>query len=276
MDFLNLSGQKMYRISIVGAGNVAFRMALFLQGAGHSIECVCARDLEKGEKIVRALKRTRSEAFVTSDFSQIPECDMVVIAVSDNAIGQVAKQLPNKDQFTVHTSGATNSDVLENSGLTNYGVLYPLMTLSMHKDMDIRLVPFLLEANSSSGMNILTGVVSSLKAEFKICDSAKRLQFHTAAIFATNIINYSLSLAYDIASPDFTFLLPSAIESVRKAFLHNPIVSQTGPARRGDTNTIEKHRQVLSQDKYSEHLEVYNFLTEKIFKKYNPDSNEQL
>jgi predicted short-subunit dehydrogenase-like oxidoreductase (DUF2520 family) len=63
---------------------------------------------------------------------------------------------------------------------------------------------------------------------------------------------------------------------VRKAFLQNPVSAQTGPARRGDTRTIEKHREVLSDEKFQEHLEVYNFLTQKIFNKYNPDSNEQL
>ena len=52
----------MYKISIVGAGNVAFRMALFLQAAGHDVECVCARDIEKADKVVRALKRGGSNA----------------------------------------------------------------------------------------------------------------------------------------------------------------------------------------------------------------------
>jgi predicted short-subunit dehydrogenase-like oxidoreductase (DUF2520 family) len=79
-------------------------------------------------------------------------------------------------------------------------------------------------------------------------------------------------LAYDIASPDFTLLLPSAIESIRKAFLSTPAVSQTGPARRGDTNTIEKHLDVLSDEKFAEHMEVYKFLTEKIYNKYNPQN----
>ena len=266
----------MYKISIVGAGNVAFRMALFLQAAGHHVECVCARDLEKADKVVRALKRSGSNTIAISDFNQLPQSDLTIIAVSDNAIGQVAAQLPHKDAFTVHTSGATAMKVLQYAGLQNTGVFYPLMTLSMSKDLDIRLVPFLLESQNKAGEETLINLVNSLKAEYKMCDSAKRLQFHTAAIFATNVINYSLSLAYDIASPDFTFLLPSAIESVRKAFLQNPIMAQTGPARRGDTRTIEKHREVLSDDKFQEHLEVYNFLTQKIFNKYNPDSNEQL
>ena len=263
----------MFKISIVGAGNVAYRMALFLQQAGHSVECVCARDMEKAEKVVRALKRGKSNAFATTDFNQLPQSDITIIAVSDNAIGDVASQLPHKGLFTVHTSGATDVKVLSDAGLENVGVFYPLMTLSMHKDLDIRLIPFLIEASSPTGIDMLKNIVNSIKAEYKVCDSAKRLQFHTAAIFTTNFLNYSLSLAYDIASPDFVFLLPSAIESIRKAFLNTPAVSQTGPARRGDTNTIEKHIQVLQQnEKFAEHLEVYKFLTEKIYKKYNPDS----
>lgn len=267
----------MYRISIVGAGNVAYRMALFLQQAGHSVECICARSIEKAEKVVRALKRSKSDAFATSDFTQIPQSDIVIIAVSDNAIAQVAGQLPHKDTFTVHTSGATNVSVLQEAGLKNTGVFYPLMTLSMHKDLDIRLIPFLIEASEDEGLEKLKNLVDSIKAEYKVCDSAKRLQFHTAAIFTTNFLNYSLSLAYEIASPDFTLLLPSAIESIRKAFLNTPMASQTGPARRGDTNTIEKHIDVLSDEKFKEHLQVYQFLTENIYKRYNTGKdNEQL
>lgn len=261
----------MYKINIIGAGNVAFRMALFLQGAGHSIECVYARDMEKAEKIVRALKRGKNDVVAVDNMEDIPHSDITILAVSDNAIMQVASQLPHKNDFTVHTSGATPMSVLSDAGLTNCGIFYPLMTLSMNKDIDIRLVPFLIEYSSDNGKEILVDIVNSLKAEYKICDSYKRLQFHTAAIFTTNFINYSLSLAYDISHPDFVFLLPSAIESVRKAFLNTPAVSQTGPAKRGDTNTINKHIEVLSDEKFVEHLEVYKFLTEKIYKKYNTD-----
>ena len=261
----------MYKINIIGAGNVAFRMALFLQGAGHSIECVYARDVEKAEKIVRALKRGKSDVVAVDNMEDIPHSDITILAVSDNAIMQVASQLPHKNDFTVHTSGATPMSVLSDAGLTNCGIFYPLMTLSMNKDIDIRLVPFLIEYSSDNGKEILVDIVNSLKAEYKICDSYKRLQFHTAAIFTTNFINYSLSLAYDISHPDFVFLLPSAIESVRKAFLNTPAVSQTGAAKRGDTNTINKHIEVLSDEKFAEHLEVYKFLTEKIYKKYNTD-----
>ncbi len=263
----------MYRISIVGAGNVAFRMALFLQGAGHQVECVCARDIEKAEKIVRALKRTRSDAFATTDFSQIPQSDILVLAVSDNAIGQVASQLANKVQFTVHTSGATDVKVLADAGLENYGVFYPLMTLSKNKNLDIRMVPFLIEASGKEQEEKLANLVKTLKAEYNICNSQKRLKMHTAAVFTTNFVNYMLTMAYEISHPDFTFLLPSAIEAVRKAFLHTPMTAQTGPALRKDMNTLEKHMQLLEEGGYAEHLEIYRQLSKCIMERYNGCSN---
>lgn len=87
----------MYSINIIGAGNVAYRMALFLQAAGYSVECVCARSLEKADIVVRALKRGRSNAFATDDFSSIPISDITIIAVSDNAIKSVALQSPHNE-----------------------------------------------------------------------------------------------------------------------------------------------------------------------------------
>ena len=92
---------------------------------------------------------------------------------------------------------------------------------------------------------------------------------HTAAVFGTNFINYILSLAYDIANPNFTYLLPGAIETVRKAFLNNPNISQTGPALRRDMITLEKHMKVLEEKGLASHLQVYKMLSEKIMEKYN-------
>ncbi|MDO4736539.1 MAG: DUF2520 domain-containing protein [Bacteroidia bacterium] len=264
----------MYKISFIGAGNVAYRLSLALQKAGHIINCICNRNSENGEKVVRALKRESSKAYIVNDIAQIPESDVLVIAVSDYAIADIAKQIaPFKDKFKliVHTSGATDMQILKDASLENCGVFYPLMTLSKNKDIDIRLVPFLLEHNTPQAEEILTQMVQSLKAEYNFCSSEKRLQMHTAAVFGTNFINYILSLAYDVSSPNFTFLLPGAIETVRKAFLNNPTVSQTGPAIRKDMQTLNKHIKVLEDKGLDTHLQVYKMLSEKIMEKYNTE-----
>ncbi len=264
----------MYRISIIGAGNVAFRFALAFQAAGHIINCVCSRSFDKADKVVRALKKHKSDAVAVTDYSLIPESDILVIAVSDSAIAGVAekvKEISTRFKLVVHTSGATEIKVLSDAGISNCGVFYPLMTLSMNKDLDIRMVPFLLESKSEEGKEILSSLATSLKAEYNFYSSQKRLQMHTSAVFATNFINYMLSMAYDIAHPDFTFLLPSAIETVRKAFLHTPSKAQTGPALRRDMETLNKHISLLKERGLEEQARMYEILSGGIMEKYRKD-----
>lgn len=267
----------MYRISIIGAGNVATQFAIAFQSAGHKVICVCNRNLEKAEQLCRVIGRYKGKAVYTSDCNSIPESDFVFVAVSDSSIAQVLSDIkhPCNSSIYVHTSGATPLDVFKaNPAIENYGVFYPLMTLSRHKNIDIRMVPFLLEASSVQVEGKLAELVKSLKAEYNVCNSQKRLKMHTAAVFTTNFVNYMLTMAYEIASPDFTFLLPSAVEAVRKAFLHTPMKAQTGPALRNDIETIQKHLQLLDEGGYAEHARIYRKLSECIMERYK--DNKQL
>lgn len=259
----------MNSISFIGAGNVTFRLSLALQRAGFKIDCICNRNPANAEQIVRALKRHKGDAFATTSYTEVPESDMIVLAVTDNAIAEVAASLAGHTRsLIVHTSGAEPMETLQKAGIAQYGVFYPLMTLSKNKDLDIRMIPFLLEASDKTQEKKLTTVVNALRAEYKLCNSQKRLQMHTAAVFSTNFINYLLGLSYEISYPDFTFLLPGAIETVRKAFLNKPSVSQTGPAVRGDLRTLEKHLNLLREKRLQEQYEVYKLLTENIATRY--------
>ncbi len=262
----------MYNISIIGAGNVATQFAIALQSAGQNVVCVCNRNIEKAEQLCRVIGRYKGKAIYTSDYNAIPKSDFVFVAVSDSSIAKVLEEIkqPCESAIYVHTSGATSIDVFkENPSIANYGVFYPLMTLSKNKNIDIRMVPFLLEASSKQVEGKLAELVKSLKAEYNICNSQKRLKMHTAAVFTTNFVNYMLTMAYEIANPDFTFLLPSAIEAVRKAFLHTPMKAQTGPALRRDMETMQKHLQLLDICGYREHAEIYKKLSECIMERYS-------
>lgn len=262
----------MYNISFIGAGNVTFRLSLALQQAGHNIQAIVNRSADKAESVVRALKRHRSHAIATDDYNAIPaDCDLIIISVSDTYIREAAKKvneaLTNRNLHipVVHTCGAVPLEILtdELSG-RKCGVFYPLMTLSKNKEIDMKLVPFLIESNDTGLQQMLCTIVQQMKAEYKICDSAKRLQMHVAAVFVSNFTNYMLALAYQIAHPDFVYLLPCAVETVRKAFLNKPSVSQTGPAKRGDTATINEHLNVLAQMNLSEEREIYEYLSRMI------------
>ena len=262
----------MNNISFICAGTVTFRLSLALQQAGYNIRTIVNRSADKAESVVRALKRHRSHAIATDDYNAIPaDCDLIIISVSDTYIGEAAKKvnetLTSRNLFipVVHTCGAVPLETLtdELSG-RKCGVFYPLMTLSKNKEIDMKLVPFLIESNDTGLQQMLCTIVQQMRAEYKICDSAKRLQMHVAAVFVSNFTNYMLALAYRIAHPDFVYLLPCAVETVRKAFLNKPSVSQTGPAKRGDTTTINEHLNVLAQMNLNEEREIYEYLSRMI------------
>ena len=264
----------MYKISVIGTGNLATRISTGLQQAGHEIVAVFDRDIAKAEHLSRTLKRYKGKALFTSDYGSIPDSDIILIAVSDDAIEEVAGHFNMTGALVLHTSGGTEMEVLKRCGIKRYGVLYPLMTLSKSKNIDLKIIPFLLEAGSEADIEILTDIVTSLKAEYKICDSKKRLEMHVAAVFVSNFVNYMLTLAYEIANPDYVFLLPLAIESVRKGFLIEPQKVQTGPAKRADMKTIGRHTALLKERFGKEHLEVYELLTKSIIKKYNSQKSD--
>jgi len=82
----------------------------------------------------------------------------------------------------------------------------------------------------------------------------------------SNFVNYITGLAFDLSKPNHMFLMPLAIETIRKAFLYeHPSLVQTGPAIRGDDETIEKHLSLLIDN--SPHKEVYKLITEYIKQK---------
>lgn len=264
----------MYRISIWGTGNVAYRLSLALKSAGHSIPYICGRNEESGKKLVHILNKSDNnphkiieETLFTKDYTQLRESDVIILAVSDNAIRPLAEELSaefikgNLIPLLVHTSGATSIGALDSYPFI--GVFYPLMTLSKIKPVDFRLVPFLIESPVKEGEEILTEIVYSLGAEHKFSTSEERLKLHLAAVYVSNFVNYLTGLAFDLSTPNHVLLTPLAIETIRKAFLYeHPSMVQTGPAKRGDMNTIEKHLQLLEGK--DEHKLVYETLSKLI------------
>lgn len=264
----------MYSISFIGAGNMAFRLSLAFLESGQTIEWIYNRTANNGKKLVKALSDNGSNAKYTDSLKDVLTSDIVFIAVSDDAIPEIASKL--KEELSLskesrfpkifHTSGASGIDELEplSHEKCEYGVFYPLMTLSKGKNINFSEVPFLLETPFDGSRQALTNLAVSLKAEYLFCDSQKRLRMHCAAVFSCNFTNYMLSLAFEVAGDKPTFLIPSAIETVRKAFMIHPDKMQTGPALRGDAHTMQKHLDLLHKLNLTEEEEIYRTISKNI------------
>jgi len=269
--------KRKYRISIVGTGNVAYRLSMALNSAGMEILYIIGRNSDEASKLAYILNKPENgkphdqrDIQATSDIARLFESEIVILAVSDNSIGELAEMIFNHressaDTITLlHCSGACEISLLKK--FKNHGVLYPLMTLSKTKPVDFGLIPFFLESSNSNVKEQLTNICFSLKSEFRFTDSSERLKLHLAAVYVSNFVNHLTGLAFDLSKPNQMFLMPLAIETIRKAFLYeHPSLVQTGPAIRGDFETMEKHLKLL--EKLPLHKEVYEVMTSQIIKR---------
>ncbi len=267
--------------AFIGAGNVAFRFAIAMLEKGYNISAVYSRTAKSRDRLIKALRANGSGTQAAESIQDLRKASLIVIAVTDDAIPQVVADIaeafsPFRDNplpAVVHTSGATPLSVLQPLAELGCpcGVMYPLMTLNRNKNVEFRDVPLLLEATTGELRTVLDGIADDLGGEHYFYSSEERLRMHVAAVFTTNFVNYLLGLAFPIVQHDPPLLIPSTIEAVRNAFLHTPASTLTGPARRGDMETIHKHIEVLQKMGLTEQEEIYRLLTDKILKKYHPE-----
>lgn len=181
--------------------------------------------------------------------SVIKDADIYIICVSDSAIIGVISQLVGAvgSALVLHTSGSTDLNVFKRFKI-NGGVLYPLQTFSMDVDVDWKTTPLLIETIGPQMKEHLRKWALLLSENIHYCNSSKRLEYHLNAVFVNNFVNalYSLSEIYCKNNKlDFKLLNPIINSTTLKVKNHSPVKSQTGPAKRGDQLTINKHLQLL-------------------------------
>ena len=136
---------------LIGAGNVATQLGLTISKAGHSIGMVISKTSKSSTLLAKKLKCHHS-----TNLNDIPsDTEIIIIAVNDDAIEQVAKKIKHKNALVVHTSGTTEIGVLKKI-FKNCGVLYPLQTFSKDIAIDLTSTPLLIEGNSNKNTSTLT------------------------------------------------------------------------------------------------------------------------
>lgn len=247
-------------ISIIGAGNVAKHLSAALIRAGHTIQQVFSRSMKNAEALA-----VKTSSNPIDKIEQLTAgSDLYIIAVSDNAIPGIARQLNLKEKIVVHTSGSTDMDVLK-STTTNYGVFYPLQTFSEGRQADFSKIPVCIEASNEYTGKILQKLASDLSGAIFYINSEKRKALHTSAVFACNFVNHLYASAEKICDQfnlPFDLLKPLIRETSEKVMQGSPSESQTGPANRNDTDILKLHAELLS---FSPELqEIYKMLSNSI------------
>ena len=217
------------RLAFIGYGRLGCCLVSACRAAGYVIEDIYRR----------------SEGVLTINGHP----DVVFFCVPDDVLrGGLAVRLP-EGVLCVHCSGAVDMDVLRRFS-QNIGVFYPLQTFT-GQNLALGDLPVYLEASTRAGAVVLDGLAKSLDMRVRVCSSACRMHLHLAAVLAANFSNHFWYLAQkplQKAGVDFNDLRPLLQQNLDNAFALGPKASQTGPARRGDTKTMEAHLNLLKDE----------------------------
>jgi predicted short-subunit dehydrogenase-like oxidoreductase (DUF2520 family) len=251
------------KITLIGTGNVAYHLGLRFRENDVVLNQIIGRNADK----IRAFSII-FQTDTTTDFSKIKtDSDIYIIAVNDAAIEAVAQKLSQvlDNQLIVHTSGSIPSTILS-PYFKNYGSLYPLQTFSVSSFVDFDVIPVFINAMPKHRQDSLEKIALNLSPNVHFLPDEKRVALHVAAVFVNNFTNHLFQIGKTITDKNnlpFDALKPLIEQTVLKIQNKEPKSVQTGPAIRGDTNTIKKHLDFL-KDYPPQYLGLYELFSESI------------
>ncbi|WPP51037.1 Rossmann-like and DUF2520 domain-containing protein [Catalinimonas niigatensis] len=253
-----------FKISMIGAGNVASLLAPTLESAGHVIKEVYSRHKKNAQALCDQLYE--AEVNYNLDFSR-STASIFFIAVPDDRIGEVVEQiiLPAAS-ILIHTSGSMPMQVLKGKDHVSLGVFYPLQTFTKNKAVHFQDIPLLIEASDASTLKTIKILAESISKQVQEMSSEQRAILHIAAVFSCNFTNHLILLAEELTDNhqiDFDLLKPLIAETVNKSLNIGPRKAQTGPAARRDIETLQRHTHFLKgEDKRL--AKLYQLLSDSI------------
>jgi len=255
-------------VVVIGSGNIAQYFCEKCHIVGHKVLQVVARNPQRGNFLAELCNSSYAQ-----DFNNINRsANIYIISVSDNAISRVVEFLKPTNGLIVHTAGTVSKDILK-AFSNNYGVLYPLQSIvpSNHVKSDF---PFLIDANSSESLIQLKKFTNTFSNNIVEASDEYRKKIHLAAVIANNFTNhlFTLTKQYCIEQQvSFDLLLPLLEETVQRLKFAEPSNWQTGPAIRNDIATIDKHVEILKDNKSLQNF--YTLMTESIQTFYKTKNN---
>lgn len=190
----------------------------------------------------------------------IPIVDIIVLAVSDDAISLISKQLGEREELVTHTSGTVNINAIQQK---RKGVFYPLQSFTKGTEINFSNIPFCLETKHKTDYNLIEELANSISKKSYNISSQQRKKLHLAAVFVNNFTNHMYSIGNEICNSNhvpFEILQPLIEETAKKIQKISPKDAQTGPAKRKDEQTIKNHLEQLN----SQQKEIYKIITKSI------------
>ena len=247
------------KIAILGSGNVAYHLAKMFKEKNIPISQIFGRN----EKDLQEISEQFEIPFSTTE---LVDAELYFIAVNDDAVAAISKNIKNQNSLVAHTSGSLPKEILE--GNYRKASFYPLQTFSKSKMLQYSEIPFFVEGENEEDSQILENLALKISEKVMKSDYEKRKYIHLTAVFACNFVNHLFARAKEISDSQhipFDCFLPLIKETTLKIEKIEPKLAQTGPAIRNDEKILQLHEALITEE---EHLKIYQVMNESIKKMY--------
>lgn len=281
----------MIKIALIGAGNVATHLGSELAKAGYQILQVFSRTETSASALASLINdiytKTPIDKVYQSDFRRCiftnsineitSEANLYIVMLKDSVLNEVLPTLVkcNSNALFVHTAGSVPMNIWDN--LTNrFGVFYPMQTFSKSQTVNFEDIHIFIEANSAADVDLLKTIANKISTKVFEASSEQRKYLHLSAVFACNFTNHMYAICEELLQRHglpFSSMLPLIDETARKVHHLSPIIAQTGPAQRNDTNVMQKQENLLKIEE-EELATIYQLMSEHI-QKYFLKNNVQ-
>ncbi len=230
-------------VILAGPGRAGLALAVSLVGAGHRVAGVLARRLEGLEAASAALSGLRWLEW----HEPLPPADLLILAVPDRAIAEVAERLAPQAaavRGAVHLSGLTPVGALAAlAPACPVGSFHPLQTLPNPRDGAARLKgAWVAVTCSDDGLfHRLVDLAQSIGCHPFALDDDRKALYHAAASAAANYPVAALAISrrlFEAAGVGFGVAEPLVRAAVENALALGPEAALTGPVARGDAGTV--------------------------------------
>lgn len=243
------------KVGILGTGRVASALGRLLAPHSQAPLVVWGRTPKHRKTLAADLSRAKA----TGDMDDLCECDLVMIAVADDAMGSVIEQLaaagsPASSTLIFHVSGRSGVAVLD--ALAGRGALtaavHPVMTFTGSPELDVPNVAgshFAVTTTQPEAHEKALSLVGLLGGVAVEVSEADRPLYHAALCHAANHLVTLIAQASQMLEaakvPDPEATMAPLVQAALANSLQHGFSALSGPLLRGDRETIASHLDAL-------------------------------
>lgn len=245
---------------MIGSGNMATFLALRLKEAGHPILQIISPQIQHAQTLANQV-----QAAATTDISQIrSDAEVVILAVPDDTLRQLADSLKLPHQTVIHTAGSVPASVL--SGVSQkHACIWSIYSIQKEKTPTHRNIPMVVSSQETKTLELAQNLAKDISDVVYMLDDTQKSWAHLGAVIANNFSNHLMVVCEQLMQDHhipFELFRPIIQDTVEKLSQRSPKTLQSGPAIRGDEQTIKAQMDMLAA--YPMFARLYEMLSRSI------------